>query len=328
MKKRANEAYRKAVTVEYDKMTERTPEALQGLAKKASQYNLAESLSQEYIHEAYRIEWDTLRSNKQLPANQLPQKLDDFENRLATALAGARTQLPGPRPLVEKGYRANPIQAYNQAAADARPMLHRLFDIEVVLLGIERDAKPDGSNGWSIAERIEKALPDRHEAAEKYREGQLDFDFGRVAVMSQDEAVVLANRYRQRNRPDMAASTLKRWLEARRGQIRDNDAESLRQLAEQYDALLEDHPMAIHFLMEAYKANPESKEVAAALNHRGFQLQDGQWQTEAQLKSAPRPARRGHEAGNCHSPNDHRPGTRRARRADNHHAHRHGRHAR
>ncbi len=288
LKKKAGDAFLEAVQVEHKQLAERTPATLLALAKKVKDYNLPAALSQSYIHEAYRIEWDNLRSDKQIPPTKLPGLLAEFEKRLAQDLDGAREQLAGPRANMEKSYRDNPIQQYEKASAEDRRVLHRLFDMEVILFGIERAAKPDGSNGWDVGGRIDALLPDRHDVAEKYRERQLAFDATRVSTMTKEEAVTLANRYRQRNRPDLATSTLKSWLDARRKQIRDNDAESLRQLAEQYTELLDDKPTTIHFLMQAYRADPESKEVADALNRRGLYLRDGQWQTEAQIKEAPR----------------------------------------
>jgi len=289
----AQDAARRGIMIERAQPKNRkNVDGLLALAVKVKRLGLPNSLRQELIHESFRIKWDALRKKKKRP------DVTPLVEQLAASYPECVRRLPAPLPDLEKQYREAPIKVYLDSGSRRRKSLHRIFYYEVVLLSIEQQAENDGKNGYEIADKIEKQVPEHHGLADEYRDRELAYKSSQIDTCSQREAVVLAHQYRDRGRKREARKTLEDWLEAKRGQTEVDDTAGLRRLAELYEDWLEDKPAAVALLMEAHQAAPISQDIIADLRRHGYSFVDGQWMTTTKAKQRPvGPLKRAMQAG-------------------------------
>jgi len=280
LKKLAAGTYRSGIMLERRQLAENKADGLFQLAAKVRQFNLPDSLRMQFVHEAHRIKWDALRKKKKLDVS-------DLTRAMVRDLPGSDVPLPAPQPKLGKKYGSDPLETYRSIGATDRKKLHRLFYIEVLLAVIESKAAADGSNGFEIAAKIDKQVPERYALAEKYRERELDFKMSQLGVYTRTEALQLADLFRRRKQPKKASETLARWLQAEENRLRSSDADGMRRLAEQYRNLIEDDGKAAELLKKAHKLKPKSVEIASMLKDLGYTFKDGNWLTDQQLKQLP-----------------------------------------
>jgi hypothetical protein len=282
LKKLAYEAYRKAVGIDYDNLPKGDAAARFELAERSKQYKMGPRFHAELIHEAYRAEWDVARNAKNADLSRLLARIE-------RDLAGSRdapTSMPAD---LAQRYRQKPEMVYRESDDDSRKKLHRLLHNDIVLASIERQARPDGSNGYEIANQIEERIPEWFSRAEMHRDKELEYRFSQVTTprFTSQQAVALAEMFESRGKADRAKQVRVRWLEERSKRVRQDDAEGMVYLAEQYEAMLGDSAAAVRILKEAIEKRPDSPEAAAALGKRGYVLKDGKWMTENELKGLP-----------------------------------------
>lgn len=240
------------------------------LARKAVGLGLSEEYSRGLRFTAFRKHYALLL--------QAPQpELAEFATYLRKELRGGNKILAAIPADRQARYQADPIGNYLNARPEERDLYDRLFVIEVELQRIERDARPDGSNGNIIADRIQSTIPERADLVEPYRQKELDFQVSRVGAMTRQEMLQLAQRFEDRQEPERALEVKRNWLTAREPGLRRERGRGLCDLAEDWITLVGDPEMARKFYMEAYRVDPGYPLSTVWLTNNGYVLHAGEW---------------------------------------------------
>lgn len=277
LKQKALEAYQTGIKQEYDQLAVKEPDALMRLADRAKEFQLDPQLINGFKHEALIREWEDLTKQK-----QNDQKT--FVAKLLKVFPSAKTPQKQDLPAERKRYLENPVEVFNQADKASRERLVRWFYAQILLDNILKELSAGGSNGFDIAARIEKQVPERAELVKQYQVMQLDFDLNRVGELSRQYVLDLSAEYKKRGDEKKAKQTLVNWLEARRKKLDAGDADGRVSLARDLIEITENREAATELLLAAWKLNPKSAEAAALLGRLGFMLQKDQWLNPQQVK--------------------------------------------
>ena len=280
--KKANEIRVKGLKHERSELKEITPDGLRTLAGRARSEGLGESLVFELLHEAYWLEWESLR--KTPPPTDLNAEIDfnkdplfAFLKRLDAEFPGAKTKSNDDLPLLANEYRRNPVLSYLNSDLSARPVFHRLFHLEVATAAIARVTRLDGSNGNEIADRIDELIPEQHSLAEKHRDLDMAYQTQNSSMLSRTQLNDLVQRCRERKLDDFAKDAIKRWLVRREQSLRKDGVTGLIQLSDERLALLQDHDGAGSLLLEALGQTPTNANITERLTKLGYKEVNGRW---------------------------------------------------
>ena len=275
---KANEAKLRGFSVERDRLKDDDVAGRFTLAKKATDLKLSDDLHGELIHEALQLRYAVLKTDKK--ADLAPIAKD-----LAAAFPGCKTPLKKDEPLLRKEYWKAPLGVYRNSGASQRATLQRFFYAELILQSIVQGAKPDGSNGLDIADNIDRLLPEQHALAESYRDRRIAYELASVATYSRQQLDDLTARFRKRKQPAKAREAITAWVAAQEARLRKSGAVGLMQAADYYRTLLDDNEKSLALLIEAYQADPESKDVTARLDRLGYALENGRWILKGKRKT-------------------------------------------
>ena len=247
--------------------------ALQKLADKAAGFAMPD-LATELRHRALWLRWTALQEAAQT------NPLADFTPLLQAILRelpGADTPvIPLPADTAAR-YAAKPLGVYEETPTKQRSTLHRLFYLAVKQTAIERDADPTGANGDAIAMRLEATLPERADLADRYRLRAMNVRLSHVGTATRDEALTLAQRFRDRGDDAKAADALAAWLAAREASLRPEGVSGLVRAAEDYVAVAGDTKAAVRLLREADALSPASELVGEAFAALGYVRRGEAW---------------------------------------------------
>ncbi len=263
-----------------------TPDDREGrlkLADKAAEFKLPASLSSNLRHDAFRLWWQLAVLNNPKESEELAA----LEKRLTEVWPEALRPLANwPGELAEK-YTKDPITTFSEADPLEQRQLQRVFGTHVQLRRITRDVLDDGRNGSDIADKLARAIPEQPQLAERYRDKELAYRLGKIATASRQEALSLSEQFRQKQRPEVAAETLRKWLGAReKDRSAEVDAPTLVALADDYRQWLKDDAKAVSLLMAAHRIEPLSEDVKTRLTDLGYELQGGRWAKAASTTPA------------------------------------------
>jgi hypothetical protein len=269
-----------ALMVEYRRLRAGDVDGLLEIAKRAASLGLTETVGWRAIHDACRIQLAKLKSAdhpdesvvldrilKNLPGSNEPLKPEDEPLRLS--------------------YKTAPDRVYIDADKQLRKKLHRALYVEVLLGKIERDAKPDGSNGEAIAARISQQLPELAPLADEYRKKETEHLTSKVGSLSRADLLRLVGKYEIEKRPDDVVRVQKEWLKAREKSRREEGPQGLVELAKDYSLLLKDDRTAALLFEEAWQLNPRMKEPAEWLTAHGRVLHNDRWILAEAVPQAP-----------------------------------------
>ena len=123
------------------------------------------------------------------------------------------------------------------------------------------------------------ALRDRPLVAKQLLEQGLKEATRDLAAVRQGDIVALARVYRDTlQQPEAERELLRRWLDDQRNhRLSATDAEGRVILAQQYDALLGERQTAVALLQDAWRIDPQSREVADAFRRTGAVYLVGDW---------------------------------------------------
>ncbi|MCA9015247.1 MAG: hypothetical protein KDA77_07925, partial [Planctomycetaceae bacterium] len=198
---KALNAYQSGIDVEYRQLLVKQPESLLKLADRAQQYQLDAQLSNALRHEALVLNWQELQKQKKPDQGPLVSQLLQF---FPTAKTPQKQDMPEER----QQYLENQTEVFNQADQKRRERLVRWFYAQILLEGILKNLSEGGSNGFEIAARIEKQLPERMDLVTQYQTMQLDFDFNRVGELARQYVLDLSQEYQKRGNPKKSKQTL------------------------------------------------------------------------------------------------------------------------
>jgi tetratricopeptide (TPR) repeat protein len=271
--KKADEAYMNAIEVEYNSLKPTDAEGRFALADKIEHYKLSNRRRLELIHEGLRIQW---KAEQKVD----PPKLAAWKN-LVTAV---EARLPGANEIIKKlsadlkqKYEQDPISVYRDTDEKQRPQLHRLFLVEITRKTILQDVAPDGRNGDTIADRIDKSIPEEHPLAEKYRGLQLDYGLEHVSTMTRAEIEKLALTFRARGQNENSKKALQQWIKSHEQRLKGDGVIGLVQLADEHLSLLGDEAIAIEYLKDAYRIDPQFEETKNRFASLGYSFQGSRW---------------------------------------------------
>lgn len=273
MAKKAADAYSNAIEVEYRALKLTDAEGRFSLAKKFDEYKLPPRRKMDLIHEGLRIQWQ---------AAQKVQPTDLAAWRIVAAsvheqLPGANEPLKTVAPELKESYEQDPVSTYRAADDKLRLRLNRLFFVGVTRKILMNDAGNEGAYGDSIADQIDKLIPEEHALAEKQRELRLAYRLAHVSTATRTEVENLATLFRERRQNESAQQALVQWVKSHEVRLKDGGIIGLMQLADEYHLLLKDEPTAVDYLSQAYKIDPTYEDVKAKLASMGYQYQNSRW---------------------------------------------------
>lgn len=275
----AEEAWRHGIEIERKARSKNDPEGLLELAGKALQYQML-TLGIELKHEAFHL---LCEPSRELSADEL-EKLAD---RLVAALPGAREHfefLPGE---LLADYKRSPLVTYSAANAATRRQLHRWLYVGLQLRLITAGLKPDGSNGFEIAEQIDRIVPEQRALAEHYRDQALQARAAEVEKLTRAQVIELFEQYRLRNQQRAADEFLESWLTLRKRRLESDDTEGLLILSEDYRRMLKRNDLADRMLIDGWERNPKAVDLKDRLEKEGYRLFEGRWISEQEFAARP-----------------------------------------
>ncbi len=273
LKKKANEAYSRAVEVQYESLKPTDAEGRFLLAKKIEEWKLPARRKMELVHEGLRVQWQTLQ--KVEPPD--PAAWQKFADGLKDQLDGTQEVfLKIPRDLKET-YNQDPVATYRKANDELRTQLHRLFFVAVIRKQLLHGASSDGRDGDSIAEKIDQLIPEEAALAESQRKLRLTYRLANVATATRSEAENLAAIFREREQPVEAKQALTQWVKSHELRLKGDGVIGLKQLADEFLTLLNNEPVAVEYLTDAHRIDPTDDEVKSKLASLGYQWRNSRW---------------------------------------------------
>ena len=271
--------YEEGLTIGHQHLKPGDVAGLRDLAKKAAEFSLGDGLRLQFLHEANRLEW---KSEQDADLPNYRRVLDLIRRELP----GATSPLPRHRLAIRKEYKRAP-ETYRLASEQNRRLLARAFYLEVATAEIGRAATEDGSNGYEIARRVERELPELTDLADTYRTRELRYLDRRLDRLTRPQVLDLSERYKQRNDPQQAGSVVRRWLELREPRARENGPAELMELGDEYVTLLNDERAAAKLYKLAFERNPQSKTAADWLRDHGYTLRESTWSKPGERQEDP-----------------------------------------
>ena len=295
---RAKVINRKGLQLERQELKELTPQALRKLSARVPELGLDDALRLDWIHESLSLEWESLQKSAPKPdltADEFDTTKDplfQFLQRLDKDLPGAKTRADNVLPLEVTEYRRNSVLSYRNANDARRRKFERLFHAEVATAAIRRITRPDDSNGFEVANRIDEFLPEQHDLAEQHRDRELAYLSKNSATLSRSRLGELVQRCRDRKQETLAKDAITGWLTRREQSLRKDGVTGLIQVADDRLALLQDQPGAASLLLEALQLAPTNEDIHERLIKLGYQKANGQWiqpQAVPQAPNSPQP---------------------------------------
>ena len=273
LKKKADEAFSRAVEVQYESLNPTDADGRFLLAKKIEAWKLPARRKMELIHEGLRVHWQTWQRAE--PPD--PGAWQKFADGLKDQLEGTQEPfLKIPRDLKET-YDQDPVATYRKANDELRTQLHRLFFVAVNRKRLLHGASSDGRDGDSIAEKIDQLIPEEGALAENQRKLRLAYRLANVATAPRSEAENLAANFREREQLVEAKQALTQWVKAHELRLKGDGVIGLKQLADEYLTLLNNEPAAVEYLTDAHRIDPTDEEVKSKLASLGYQWRSSRW---------------------------------------------------
>ena len=253
---------------------------LRALAHEANQMRLPGSMVQPLIHDALRAEWTHLRSQ---PQRDITPLLDQIRQELP----GSEVPLQVPFEALQQEYEVSPRSVYLNADQTTRGQLHRLLYAEVMRNEIERDADANGSNGYAIAARIDRHLPELGMVSAEFRAREMEYLSQHAEDLSRGQLLDLATRLESQGQQQQALEFKRAWVRHRHARVRGDGPRGLMELGDEALMLLEDTAEAARYFIEASELNPQLATPREWLVDHGYQQRDGEWSSVKDLQDAP-----------------------------------------
>jgi hypothetical protein len=270
LKQQADRLYREGLAIAHEHLEPGDVDGLRKLAARAAEAGVDEGIAHRFLHQAIRLEWEAEQNAKDTDYRRIL-------GLIRKDLPGAATPLPPERISIRDDYQAAPEAVFRVADARARRLLARAFYIEVTLAEILASADSSGRNGYQIAARIERALPELSALAEEYRRQELTWLTQRLGTLTRTQMVDLAERYQQRGDQEQARQVTRDWLKAQEPRAAQSGPTDLMELGDEYINLLSDERAAGRMYKQAYQQNPQLTSARDWLSRHGYELQSNRW---------------------------------------------------
>src|SRR5260370_35765368 len=156
-----------------------------------------------------------------------------------------------------------------------------------ILRKITPRLEDDASNGFQIAEEIDRLIPEQHGRAEEFRDRALKSRAAEIEKLTRTQVLELAEKYRSRQEPKQADHVLESWLTKRLRGLDLDDTEGLLDVTDDYRRLLEQEAPADRLLIEAWKRNPKAGDIIERLKELGYRLFEGSWLSASEFSDRP-----------------------------------------
>ena len=277
---KSGEAFAHGLDIERRALARDNPEGLLELVEKAKLHRLPSKLWDEIVHEAFFL-------LAQRSRGEPPEKLKELARRMEQQLPGSTEASGWMREDLLKEYEAAPLKTFAKADRDKRLKFNRILYSNVLLRTITAKLAEDGSNGFEIAEQIERLLPERKRDAELYREQALAALDAEVEHLTRRQMLDVAERHRKRGEAQRADRLIETWLKIRVRALDPDDTEGTLQTSDEYRRLLKRDDLADRLLIDAWKRNPNAADLLERLKESGYHLFEGTWISDADFKNLP-----------------------------------------
>jgi hypothetical protein len=275
----ASEAFHHGLSLEH-RTARDSPAGLRKLLDRDRGFALPDEFRQQVLHEIYVVQWRSRRG-------EAGEALQELAEGMARELPGAAEPAEVVDVAERKRYLDDPLAVYEAADADTRRRLNRLLYADVLVRLLRAQLAKDGGNGFEVADKLDKLVPEEHALAESLRDKALAARSAEVGTLSRSEVLALADKYRARSQTKQAADVIESWLTLRRRRLDPNDVEGFLQNADEYRTLLDRPDAAARMLIELHKRHPEATEIVERLQKAGYRQHDGQWLTAEQFAARP-----------------------------------------
>jgi hypothetical protein len=276
----SDEATVQALELERRQLPRGDWQGLLALADKAGRLKVPAKAAEELVHEGISILWRDTRGRTGVSLQELLKLIE-------VRLVGATEQSRNFDSAVQSTYFSAPDDTYRAADQEKRKRLNRMLYADVLLRTITPELAPDGSNGFEVAEKIDRLIPEQSALAESYRDRALATRSKEVDRLERPDLIETAKKYRDRGQARQAEQLIETWLTLRRRVLDPDDTEGLIQLTRDYRTLLNRNDLADKLLKEAWQRNPKATDIAERLQQAGYRLFDGAWMTIAEYNARP-----------------------------------------
>ncbi len=280
MKREATQAFASGVQAELRALNPTTAASLRKLADKLATWNANPDLQLQYRHQALWLEFNASRKENRGADGEIL-------TMIAKQLEGANIPLTGKDQDLRDRYLAQPEIVFSEADSETRLKCARAFYALVMHTRISRDASPDGKNGYAIAARIEKELPEYASEIPVYQQKERDYHVARVGTMTRKELNELITRFEPLAIPEFVADLKKRWLLAREENLEPSDVTGLVELGDEYLLLVNDQESAIRIYKKAYSKSPTTQLISDKLTELDLVLHKGNWIPKGDIPPPP-----------------------------------------
>lgn len=277
---RSAEAYRHGIDMERKELAKEDPQGLFALAERAQSYRMPTTVAQELTHEAFHL-------LVQRSLNQPAPVVSELATQIAEKLPGALVPLAFVPIELAKQYPITPVATYAAADAAMRRKIHRLLYTSVLMRTITSELADDANNGFEIADKIDKQIPEQHRQAEEMRDRALNTRAAEAEKLTKSQVLDLVEQYRQRDNQRQGERLLETWLTLRLRKLDHDDTEGLLELTEEYRRLLKRNDLADRLLIDGWMRNSQARDIAERLDKAGYHLFEGTWLTEEEFASRP-----------------------------------------
>ena len=280
LKQEAVHAFQSGVLAEHRSHTPLTAPVLRKLSEKLGTWNADPALQVQFLHDALWLDFNASRKD---------QRGGDGEvlTLMAKQLEGTNVPLMAEDDPLRVRYLAQPQTVFSESDADTRKKCARAFYALVMYTRITRDASPDGKNGYAIAARIQKELPEYASEVPVFQQKERDYQVGRVRTMTRKELNELISRFEPLGGAEFLTDLKKRWLLAREAQLEPTDVNGLIELSDEYQQLAGDQESAIRILKKAYERSPTIQAISDQLTELGLVLHQGVWIPKGDIPPPP-----------------------------------------
>lgn len=248
------------------------PRGWMQLAEQARSRQIPEPEPSALAHKAFRANLGTAASSEDLA--ELVKSIERFFPK--AKLGGSRA--PAQDETSRAEYSKDPGHAYRTAPADVRSYLDRRLWVDAMEKRMRVMAQNDPRAAIDLASRSETELPEQKELAADLINIGIESALRNVAGFRLAEAKAISQTIRDRfHKPESAETFLVEWLKAQRGKLSQTDADGRLSLATRYEELTNDRRTAMDLIRQAWKIDPNSKDVIQAFRRRGYHKIGGEW---------------------------------------------------
>jgi hypothetical protein len=278
----ARDLDRNGILTEFRKLNASDEDAMSALISKAREKQVGDDLVQTLVHQSLCTRLKNIRAKAFSDA-----AYRDLLVQISQELPGSNTPLEKYPAELAKQYAAESQQVYVSVDAEQRRVLDRLFFLEVTTERILTTARPDGSNGFEIADRLRSEAPERSDLANEYEKQALAAKMKKIDVSTRSQLEELTTRLDNDGKKDAANDARRAWLLAREPLFRQDGARGLVDLAQQWIALLHDLDAAAQLYIEAWRVNPQYTPASDWLTTHDYQLVNGAWYPKSEVPMMP-----------------------------------------